>query len=107
MGAGVGTVRGMTDTTNRDHVIRQMRDAILDNDLAIVKLVNKRLSLVAKLRDYKAEHDMPFLDTEREAWMHRYHRSANSGPLTAEGLSDLLNHLLDLTKTETRARSDA
>ncbi len=81
--------------------MRQMRDAILDNDLAIVRLVNKRLGLVAKLRDYKTEHDIPFVDAEREAWMHRYHRSANSGPLTAEGLTELLDHLLSLTKRET------
>lgn len=97
----------MTETTNQDYVIRQMRDAILDNDLAIVKLVNKRLSLVARLRDYKTEHGLPFLDAEREAWMHRYHQSANGGPLSPAGVTDLLNHLLDLTKTETRAHDAA
>ena len=94
-------MRVMTQPTNQDYVMRQMRDAILDNDLAIVRLVNKRLGLVAKLRDYKTEHDIPFVDTEREAWMHRYHRSANGGPLSEEGLRSLLDHLLDLTKRET------
>ncbi len=81
--------------------MRQMRDAILDNDLKIVQLVNKRLGLVAKLRDYKTEHEIPFVDAEREAWMHRYHQSANGGPLSADGLSRLLDDLLRLTKDET------
>lgn len=90
----------MSQPTNQDYVMRQMRDAILDNDLAIVRLVNKRLGMVAKLRDYKTEHDIPFVDAEREAWMHRYHRSANSGPLSDGGLDQLLDQLLALTKAE-------
>lgn len=87
--------------STQDYVIRQMRDAVIDNDLAIVRAVNKRLQLVAKLRDYKSEHDIPFVDAEREAWMHRYLQSANPGPLSAEGLSQFLAYLLQLTKAET------
>ena len=85
----------------QDALIRQMRDQIVDTDLAVMAAVNRRLQLVARLRAYKEAHGIAFVDASREAWMHRFMQSANTGPLSAEGLTELYDHLLELTKRET------
>jgi chorismate mutase len=84
-----------------DHVVRQMRDQIIDNDLKLLQAVNKRLELVARLRAYKEANGVEFVDQTREEWMHRYLQGANRGPVSPEGLSEIYGHLLDLTKRET------
>lgn len=84
-----------------DVAIRQMRDQILDNDIKLVQAINQRLALVARLRAYKEERGIPFVDTSREEWMVRYLQGANKGPLSGEGLADIYGHVLDLTKRET------
>jgi chorismate mutase len=84
-----------------DVVVRQMRDAIIDNDLKLLAAVNARLELVARLRAYKLSQGMEFVDQAREDWMHRYLAGANHGPLSDEGLHEIYGHLLDLTKRET------
>lgn len=86
-----------------DYVVRQMRDSIVDTDLKLLQAMNQRLSLVAKLRAYKREQGIPFLDPEREEWMHRYLQGANRGPISADGLRELYDHLLEITKRETAA----
>jgi chorismate mutase len=83
-----------------DPVIRQFRDQISDNDLKIVDAINKRLKLVAQLRAYKEERGMDFVDPDREAWMLTYVSRANKGPLSAEGLREIYDHILSLTKAE-------
>jgi len=83
------------------YVIRQMRDAILDTDLKIMQLINQRLTLVQRLRDYKESQGVPFVDPERERWMHQYLQGANRGPLSPGGLDTIYDRLLDLTKQET------
>jgi chorismate mutase len=84
-----------------DAVVRQMRDAIIDNDLRLIAAVNRRIELVARLRAYKEAQGMEFVDHSREEWMHRYLQGANRGPLSGEGLRELYGHVLDLTKAET------
>jgi chorismate mutase len=86
---------------NTDAVVRQMRDQIIDNDLKLLQAVNARLTLVAKLRAYKASHDMGFVDHAREDWMRRYLLGANQGPMSEQGVLELFEHVLDLTKRET------
>jgi chorismate mutase len=85
----------------QDALIRQMRDQIVENDLRIVGAINTRLTLVARLRAYKAANDITFVDPSREQWMHGFLQSANPGPLSAEGLQAIYDELLDLTKRET------
>ncbi len=85
----------------QDALIRQMRDQIVDNDVKLVQGVNARLKLVARLRAYKHAQGIGFVDPSREAWMHRFLQGANAGPLSQEGLTELYDHLLDLTKRET------
>ena len=83
-----------------DPLIRQLREQISDNDRAIVEAINARLKLVAKLKGYKESRGMSFVDPEREEWMLQYLSCANRGPLSPEGLREILESILDLTKRE-------
>jgi chorismate mutase len=83
-----------------DPVVRELRNQISDNDLALVEAINKRLQLVARLRDYKAARSYPFLDQAREEWMLTFLARANRGPLSPAGLEDIYAALLHLTKRE-------
>ncbi|MGA0068226.1 MAG: chorismate mutase [Miltoncostaeaceae bacterium] len=88
-------------STTEDVVIRQMRDQVIDNDLKIMQALNQRLALVSRLRAYKEERGLEFVDTSREEWMVRYLQGANKGPLSDEGLAEIYGHILELTKRET------
>lgn len=91
-----------------DPLIRQLREQISDNDRRLVETVNQRLKLVARIKSVKAERGMEFVDPDREAWMLQYLVRANRGPLSAEGLRELYQTVLDLTKREVaRGESDA
>ena len=87
-----------------DPFVRDLRREISDVDTALVELVNKRLRLVAKLKRYKDEHGIGFVDLAREEWMLQYLRRGNRGPLSAEGLGELYHELLDLMKREVQKR---
>ena len=89
-----------------DPLIRQLREQISDTDRAIVEALNRRLKLVARLKAYKESRGLSFVDPEREEWMLNYLTRANRGPLTADGLREIFQELLDLTKREV-ARGDA
>lgn len=91
----------MASDPQSEYVIRQMRDAILDTDLKIMQLINQRLTLAQRLRDYKESQDVPFVDPDRERWMHQYLQGANRGPLSSNGLDTIYDRILDLTKQET------
>jgi chorismate mutase len=94
-------------TQATDPVVQQLRHEISDLDRSIVALVNKRLQLVGRIKRYKDEHGIPFLDPDREQWMLRYLERANGGPLSREGLNELYTQLLDLTKREVTRDGDA
>lgn len=83
-----------------DPLIRQLREQISDNDRKLVDAVNQRLKLVARIKSVKAERGMEFVDPDREAWMLQYLVRANRGPLSGEGLRELYQTVLDLTKRE-------
>jgi chorismate mutase len=90
-----------TGSLAEDITIRQMRDQVMDNDLKLIQAINQRLALVARLRAYKEDRGIAFVDQSREDWMHQYLRGANKGPLSDEGLTEIYGHVLDLTKRET------
>jgi chorismate mutase len=94
-------------TTTNDPVVANFRDEITTLDRQLVALVNKRLTVVARLRRYKEANGLPFLDPAREEWMLRYLSRANTGPLTDSGLEELYTFVLDLTKRELPDASDA
>ena len=87
-------------TAQSDPFITQVREQISDTDRTIVEALNKRLTLVARLKRYKEARGLPFVDLAREEWMLRYLTRANRGPLTSDGLHELYHELLDLTKRE-------
>ena len=91
--------------SEQDPFIRQLREQISDNDRSIVEAINTRLKLVARLKRYKEDRGLEFVDLEREEWMLNYLLRANRGPLSAEGLRELFTEILDLTKREV-ARTD-
>ena len=87
-------------TVSDDPLIRQLRQQISDTDRAIVDSLNARLRLVARLKSYKDSRGIGFVDPEREEWMLQYLSRANRGPLSPEGLREILESILDLTKRE-------
>ena len=90
----------MADPDTTDPLIRQLREQISDNDVAIVEAVNARLKLVARLKRVKEERGIDFLDPAREEWMLQYLTRANRGPLSPDGLREIYTELLDLSKRE-------
>jgi chorismate mutase len=88
-----------------DPVIKQFREQISDADRAIVEAMNKRLRLVAQVKAYKEERGLGFLDPEREEWMLNYLTRANRGPLSGDGLRELFEKILDLSKREVSRES--
>ena len=87
-------------TPNDDPVIKQFRDQISDNDLKIIDLINKRLSLVDKLWRYKAEHGIDMYNPEREEWMVTFLSRANKGPLSQDALREIYRGIVETTKAE-------
>ena len=83
-----------------DPLIRQLRERISDSDRSIVDAINARLKLVAQLKRYKESRGLSFVDPEREEWMLSYLLRANRGPLSADGLREIFQEILDLTKRE-------
>jgi chorismate mutase len=83
-----------------DPVVRRIRDEITDLDRTIVDAVNRRLELVSRLRRHKESLGMPFVDPDRERQLLEQLATANRGPLSADGLRELVHGLLDLTKRE-------
>ena len=93
----------MTD----DPLIKQLRQQISDTDRSIVDAFNARLRLVARLKGYKESRGIDFLDPEREEWMLQYLSRANRGPLSPDGLKELFEEILDLTKREVQRSEDS
>ena len=83
-----------------DPIIRQLREAISDNDRKLVDALNKRLELVGRLKRYKESHGIEFVDPDREEWMLSYLQRANRGPMSADGLREFFTRILNLTKRE-------
>ncbi len=85
-----------------DPLVGRLREQITANDRALLAAVNRRLELVAELRRHKEERGIDFVDPERERWMLADLEHANGGPLSDDGVRELLAFLLDLTKRELR-----
>ena len=97
----------MAGAESDDPLIRQLREQLSDNDVAIVEAINARLKLVARLKRVKEERGIGFLDPAREEWMLQYLTRANRGPLSADGLREIYTELLDLTKREVSRGGDS
>jgi chorismate mutase len=83
-----------------DETVESYRARIAAADRALVEAVNARIGLVAELKAYKEAHGISFLDPDRERELLRALQEANAGPLSEDGLRDLVEHVLALTKRE-------
>ena len=88
-------------------VTQELRAQISDNDRAIVRALNRRLDLVARLKRHKDTHGIAFVDPQQEEAILRDLSRANRGPLSQEGLRDLYLRILELTKREVLRSEDA
>lgn len=89
-----------SDQAAADTELRDLRSEVEETDRALVELVNRRLELVARIKRRKVELGVDFLDPEREAWLLRELERSNRGPLTREGLAELVEEILALTKRD-------
>jgi len=78
----------------------ELRLLIAATDARLVAEVNQRLSLVEELWSLKRELGLERLDSDREHRLREELAAANHGPLSAEGLEELVTAVLDLTKRE-------
>ena len=83
-----------------DPKVQQLREEIAAIDRALLADVNARIDLVARIRSYKAENGIPFVDPERERRLIEALDASNEGPLSPEGVRDLFTFVLDLAKRE-------
>ena len=90
----------------RDPVVEELRALIAEGDRVLVETVNRRLELVARLWRHKREAGLPVFDRERERALLERLAAANSGPLSDEGVRDLVRAVLDLTKRELERTED-
>jgi len=86
--------------SERGDPLAELRTRIGENDRAIVEAVNERLRLVAELWRIKETHGAERFDPDRERRLRDELAAANRGPLTPEGLDELVSELLALTKRE-------
>jgi chorismate mutase/prephenate dehydratase len=86
----------MTD----DGTLHDLRAQITAIDRAIFAAVNERLRLVARLKQFKQEQGLDFVDPEREAALIDERLRENDGPLSADGLRAFYVELLALVKRE-------
>ena len=91
---------------SRDAEVDELRAQIAERDREIVSAVNARLQLVRRLKAYKEENGINFLDTQQEQRIHRRLASYNPGPLSEKGLHELVGEILDLMKREVRRPLD-
>jgi 3-deoxy-7-phosphoheptulonate synthase/chorismate mutase len=80
--------------------IDELRARIADRDRALLAALNVRLELVADLRREKDRLGLPFLDPEQERRVVEALVAANTGPCTEEGVRELVDSVLALTKRE-------
>ena len=83
-----------------DRLIQELRSQISDNDRAIVRALNKRVELVARLKRYKESQGIEFVDPQQEEAILRDLGRANRGPVSQDGLRELYKAILELTKKE-------
>jgi prephenate dehydrogenase len=80
-----------------------LRSEISELDRRLLGLLNRRLELVAAVRDYKDAAGERWIDPEREADLLQALVASNQGPLTERGVSSIFSAILDVLKQEVAA----
>ncbi len=83
-----------------DPVVAALREEITALDVRLLQTVNARIETVEKLRRYKAQNGLPFVDPDREAALLQELKNANGGPLSEDGVHELVTFVLGLVKRE-------
>ncbi len=78
----------------------ELREEITANDGRIVDAVNLRVRLVSELWEIKRKRALDQRDTGRERELLKSLALTNAGPLSEEGLEELVRELLELTRRE-------
>jgi chorismate mutase len=78
----------------------ELREQIRQVDRALVAAMNERIALVASLKRYKESRGIEFVDQAQEERIVAALERENAGPLSSEGLRELFDAVLDLTKRE-------
>jgi len=86
--------------SKEDTFVTAARDEIAALDVQLVATINARIRKVAELAQYKEEHGIAFVDPDREAWLVGYLKRVNGGPLSDEGVEELITFVLGLVKRE-------
>ena len=83
--------------------LEALRNEISELDLRLLELLNRRLELVAAVRDYKDATGERWIDHEREAELLQALVEANGGPLSERGVRSIFSAVLDVLKQEVAA----
>lgn len=87
--------------------VQRLRDEISAVDRRVLEAVNARVELVEELKRVKEQLGLQFVDPDRERELVDGLVDANGGPLSDDGVRELVREVLELTKREVRRRSDA
>ena len=85
-----------------DAVVVRLREQIAEQDRAVLDAVNARLQLVADLKRHKEREGIDFVDADQEERLLQRLEQANAGPLSRDGVRQLFEEILALTKREVR-----
>ena len=84
-----------------------LRKEISELDRRLLELLNRRLELVASVRDYKDSAGERWIDPERESELLQALVAANPGPLSERGVTSIFSAVLDVLKQEVAAERSA
>ncbi|HEY3462916.1 MAG TPA: prephenate dehydrogenase/arogenate dehydrogenase family protein [Gaiellaceae bacterium] len=80
-----------------------LRNEISELDRRLLELLNRRLELVAAVRDFKDAAGERWIDPDREAELLQALVDANGGPLSERGVRSIFSAVLDVLKQEVAA----
>jgi prephenate dehydrogenase len=83
--------------------LEELRSEISELDRRMLELLNRRLELVASVRDYKDAAGERWIDPEREAELVQALVEANPGPFSERGVRSVFAAVLDVLKQEVAA----
>jgi len=84
-----------------------LRTEISELDGRLLELLNRRLELVAAVRDFKDAAGERWIDPEREAELLQALVAANRGPLSERAVTSIFSAVLDVLKQEVAAERRA
>jgi prephenate dehydrogenase len=80
--------------------LEALRTEITELDRRLLELLNRRLELVAVVRDVKDAAGDRWIDPEREAELLQALVASNTGPLSERGVTSIFSAVLDVLKQE-------